>query len=361
MRALNALLCVAALSCCSAFAVAQDRPLDSLWRVAELVMRNNDPATAAPIYREEIARFYHGEATEPELQIGDAFAGLALCAALSHDTAGTKRYVDSAAAHHYWLFNLYRVHDGVRGVLGMAYVDSLERAWRPRIAAIMASAPAQGAIVVRPSHLRPDSAIIVALHGGYSSPRQFALRWRDVAESLGVTVVVPPGVIRASPEAYSWNQDIGPIDSSFERLFDTLEVHDIFHGQPVYVAGFSQGGHAALALALLHPRRVRGAVVMEGFSGPEVDSLNLSRAISNGAAIYCVIGDYGVTQFADAIERTEQRCKEDGIAFTVEEERGLLHILPPDLTDVMRRGTEWIDVQHQFRGAGPLGSTIESR
>jgi predicted esterase len=333
------------------FAQSDTRAPERFMRAAERAMRDGRTGDAIALYGRQVEASSTIDTTWRELTIGNAYAGLAMCAALQHDACRVKTMIDSAAVHHYWLFNTYRIHRYFTDIVGLAYIDSMEAAWNRRQRTIMVSAPTQGVVMVHPKRARDDSAVVIAFHGGFGNPRQFALLWQDVADSLGLTVVIPPGVARISPEAYSWNRTIAPIDSLFRNLLGTLAARGIKGNQPLYLAGFSQGGHAALAVSLLHPERVRGALVLEGFSGPDVDALDLAAAAAAGTAIYAVRGGEGIASFGEEIARTSERCINAGVPFTVEQRPTMLHMMPDDLVALTQRALRWIDIQHQFHAA----------
>jgi 3-oxoadipate enol-lactonase len=115
-----------------------------------------------------------------------------------------------------------------------------------------------------------DGAAVLCLHGGTGAGEY---HWGRVAEALGDTYrcLLPdlPGHGRSPP----------PEDGRYDRAVLVEAVRDLVDhaGAPVHVAGFSMGGHAALALAASEPERF-ASLTLIGVSIREHDGLERWRA-----------------------------------------------------------------------------------
>jgi phospholipase/carboxylesterase len=115
-----------------------------------------------------------------------------------------------------------------------------------------------------------DSVLLVAIHGRGDTAEQFA----------GLFAGFPARVELALPEAalpfgdgfsfFDWPPGTGDdaltavLSEAEERLWKA--IHQLAHGRPVLVTGFSQGGMLSWVLAARHPEQVRAAFPVSGFA-----------------------------------------------------------------------------------------------
>ena len=313
---------------------------------AAFVQRNVDVAL-----KEYAAAFAASKTLDLELREwyeGNAAMGLACCYAKRRDTLNARGWLDYAVSHRYWVFGAVQGNDELVSVVGRNFADSLCSLWsrvrderRPHWSMLRP-------IIIRPTHCDTTRLLptIIAFHGGNGYPREFGLEWQSVADSLCMNIVVPPGVARLSLVGFAWESEMRPIDSAYRALFRDPEVRGIIDPERTYLAGFSQGGHAALGLAIDHPDIVRGAVIIEGFYASPVDSATLARLRENDVRFYGIYGQWGYPPFNESFTNFQRVCDSAHVRSTMEIVPDMVHELPRDLATRMKRAIDWIEEQH---------------
>jgi len=164
----------------------------------------------------------------------------------------------------------------LKGRLG----DRLYRLYVPRALAVPADAPkAEGAKV----------PLVVALHGCWQTPEDFALgtRLNEVAERRNLFVLYPAqGRRDNASRCWNWFEPAQAAGSETNQLV-TL-IRDVVHQQRaadrVIVLGFSAGGFMAVNLACAAPALVRGVGVAAG--GP------YRCGVGVDAGLQCMLGQH---------------------------------------------------------------------
>jgi pimeloyl-ACP methyl ester carboxylesterase len=114
----------------------------------------------------------------------------------------------------------------------------------------------------------PASPTIVLLHAGVADRRA----WGDVAEALAA---LGADVVAYDRRGFG---DTPARSPDFRHVDDLLVVLDETTGGPAWIVGSSQGGLLALDLALSHPERVAGLILLapavSGAPEPEDDDLD---------------------------------------------------------------------------------------
>jgi poly(3-hydroxybutyrate) depolymerase len=109
-----------------------------------------------------------------------------------------------------------------------------------------------------PAGYTPDESfpLIVALHGGGSSAARFHELWRPVTQASGIVLATPQGE-QSGPDGigYRWGPEG---ETTVRRSIDAILRKVKVDRRKVYLAGFSQGGHLAYALAWSYPDAFAG-------------------------------------------------------------------------------------------------------
>ena len=128
----------------------------------------------------------------------------------------------------------------------------------------------------------PARALLVLLHGVGGDESQLA---RLAARApAGTVVVLPRGHRSISGGKWGWyrvglgqdgpsivEEEMHEARGRLETFLAQLQAHHDVPGSRTWVAGFSQGGILAAALALTAPERVGGFAMMAGRLLPEID------------------------------------------------------------------------------------------
>jgi len=156
-----------------------------------------------------------------------------------------------------------------------------------------------------PSRLAPARPLVVALHGCWQTPEDFALgtRLNEVAEARGLAVVYPAQSRRENPyRCWNWFEpaqqradgvELGQILAIAHRM---QKVHGVREPR-IVVLGFSAGAWMAVNLACVAPEQVSGVGAVAGgpfrcADGPEA-AIQCMRGVGRdgaGAAPACAGG-----------------------------------------------------------------------
>jgi predicted esterase len=112
--------------------------------------------------------------------------------------------------------------------------------------------------------------VLIALHGFGDRADGTPTQWRRLAAKRGVMLVLPQGVRPAGP-GYSWHS-VEEADTILDLTLDWLEQRAAVDKDRVVLAGFSQGGFIAMALAMRHPELFAGVIPVAGGYVPEIDA-----------------------------------------------------------------------------------------
>jgi len=291
--------------------------------------------------REYADVFLHSKTLEIDVREwyrGGAAFGLAYCAAYTNDTPGTRHWLEVALEHHYWMFNALETSELFLRVAGVEYVDSLCKFWIAEYKEKSGRWRKQDAMVLKPKAVARTGKYptISALHGGYDNLKEFASHWQNVADELDAVVIIPPGTSRPSPVGYGWNFEMAPIDSAFDELMQSPIVREFADPRHVYLAGFSQGGHAAIELALRHGDEIRGAICIEGLNIEPVHENDAVNALAHHSGFYGIYGEFAFRPFLASFQTFKSQCDSLGIQARFDIVPEMIHELPPDLAQRMK-------------------------
>ena len=138
-----------------------------------------------------------------------------------------------------------------------------------------------------------EAPLVVALHGCWQTPEDFALgtRLNDAAERRGLVVLYPAQSRRANPyRCWNW---FNPADqgasggeaAAILAMAKHIQDERAMKDRRLVVIGFSAGGFMAVNLACLAPQTVMGLGVMAG--GP------YRCGLGTGGAMQCMRGRAG--------------------------------------------------------------------
>jgi len=125
-------------------------------------------------------------------------------------------------------------------------------------------------LVVEPADVRPETPLVVALHGRGSRAQRFAYVAEDLRLPFRTIVPMAPLPFPGIGDLRQWfrgGRDVpAQVDAQVRRLVRFLdELHTAYPEAPKpLVYGFSQGAMLALELVARHPERVRAAAILSG-------------------------------------------------------------------------------------------------
>ena len=190
----------------------------------------------------------------------------------------------------------------------------------------------------KPIEARPNTALVVALHG----------RGADERSMAGLTPFLPAGVTIAAPRGpidvgngFAWfaNRGIGrPIEESIkavgQELFAWLDAVAAIHSK-IFLLGFSGGTAMAGGLLLAAPLRFAGSILLSG-TMPWDAGYDTSADRLSGCKVFWGNDHEDEVIPADLVARSERWLADESGADLVERHyRGLGHsISPAELADV---------------------------
>lgn len=112
--------------------------------------------------------------------------------------------------------------------------------------------------------------LLVVLHGYGDHAARYLAVWGPAARKIGAILAVPSGAQRVG-SGRGWGS-VDQADVIVQLTVEYVRERYDFDQDQVILAGFSQGGFMAMALALRYPNRFVGVISMAGPYVPETDS-----------------------------------------------------------------------------------------
>ena len=332
---------------------------------------HHDVRGARSIFQ-EIVEYCNGQNTAmTRWYSGFAEYGIASTSARLADTAQARVAILASLQSDYWSTDVIRSDEVLQHVVGPGWLDSLTRCYETLRQLSASSWQAQPPLLILPHCFAKDSLaltpsgtprrlisfdsltprlrdslekhrpLILALHGGNASYREFALHWRAVADSLNVAVLIPPGTIRYSANDNSWDDDYYTSDAYLTGLLDRY-ASTCGYTPDVYVAGFSQGANTGMKYGFVHSDRVRGVIAVAGLFDQPLPRETVANSASAGLRIYAMSGEYETTGFLGTMRKAEQSCKAGNLPFVFETVQIMSHEVPSDLADRLQKEWPWL-------------------
>ncbi len=312
------------------------------WHLAGVSEAASDYGSALGYFKEVVENAKYLPLVSREWYQGIGWLGISRSKARLGDTCGARRALATSFSHSFANAALLEQDTFFGPLVGINFIDSLNAFWSHIRMLNRSEWIQQEPMVFRPHDAQPGEPLIICLHGGNGNYRGFADYWTNVADSAKATVVVPPGIIRNSEVQNSWEFDLAAIFPSVESL--RTECIRKYKADPtqVYLAGFSQGGQAAIGLTLLHPTLFVGALSFSGFLLDSLDESALSQASQQHVRFYALSGEWDSKDFLRSLGDIQRRCTKHGIPFHLELEEKMSHEMPLDFGSRFGEAWRWI-------------------
>lgn len=285
---------------------------------------------------------------------GTADYGMGLSAARLGDTERARSFISHAAERHFWNFDVFRTDSALISVCGRTWIDSLEGYWKRVRLLEQQSWPAQSTRILRPSTLSDTGLlpVIIALHGGNASSDEFAEYWQTVSDKTHSVVIIPPGIIRESDITNSWGQDVQPVEKLLCDLIPAIYEQKLGDTSRVYLAGYSQGAHMALAVGLRHPALFSGVISICGFVNEDPDTQEFRIARGEGLRIFMIVPEGEMATFKSSITKEKENLDRAGVQTKYELIPGMVHEMPLDFIEQFSKAWRWLNASITSDEAG---------
>ncbi len=309
---------------------------------------------------QEIVTYCNGQNTAmSRWYSGFAEYGIASTSARLADTSQARVAILASLQSDYWSTDVIRSDEVLQHVVGQGWLDSLTTCYEILRQLSASSWPKQPPLLILPHCIVQDTTLaaskpmgtlrrliswdsltprlldslsqhrplILALHGGNASYREFALHWRTVADSLNVAVLIPPGTIRYSANDNSWDDTYFASDEYLTGLLDRYAARCGYTPQ-VYIAGFSQGATTGMKYGFVHSDKIRGVIAVAGLFDQTLPPDMVANSASAGLRIFAMSGEFETTGFLGTMKQVEQSCKAGNLPFEFKSIPGMSHEVP---------------------------------
>ncbi len=338
-----------------------------LWREASLPQHRASPEEVIARYQRVIDTSVYLESPFKHWYMAVTHFGLARAYARLELTDSTRRHLQLAIDNNFWNFDVMYADPVLRSCLGLVFLDSLSSAYKARRSAERGSwrkqvpvvhGPDEGNVwrnmgnieswftddalrankldsmytqrwsqMITASHSTEKPNVIIALHGGNASYREFGSHWSMIGQMTKSYVVTPPGIVRYSNTMNSWDAEFEVIDEYLSNLIEHLRDKS---GKlpPIYLSGYSQGACISLKYALAHPEMIKGVIGFAGFMDTPLDKDLVANAKAAGLKVYATSGEFDSENFKNSLRQLKREFDKIGAVFTFVEEPKMIHELP---------------------------------
>ena len=312
------------------------------WHLAGIAEARGDYRAALDAFKQLVDDSRYLPLEEREWYVGMGWVGVSRAQTRVSDTLEARKALLRAYSHQFCNGPLLEEDTFFANVVGRPFIDSLDRFWKDIDNQNKSEWAAQEPIVFRPHDARPGQPLIIAMHGGIDSYRAFSTYWSGIADSAHATIIVPPGIIRNSEVQNSWEYDISTIAPSILKLRRESIAQYAPDTSRIYLAGFSQGAQAAIAITLQNPTLFRGTIAFAGFLFEHPSDSILDRAARQHVRVYALSGEWETPKFLDRLKEIHKRAELHYLPFHLEIENQMAHEMPLDFQSRFAEAWRWI-------------------
>jgi len=180
--------------------------------------------------------------------------------------------------------------------------------------------------------------IILALHGRYGDNEDFPALWGDPVIRSSYILAFPQSSQVCSYKMFCWD-DYHLAEKEIRQTYNQL-INQYGRTNPVLMSGYSQGGGAAIKMALSDVECAGFIAMVPSFKDVQELFAPLGQNGSRGRRGCIITGDkdYGYSkalELAEALEKHELPCK----LFV---EKGLGHLIPDNFALLLQQAVDFI-------------------
>lgn len=194
--------------------------------------------------------------------------------------------------------------------------------------------------VTTPKGLNKSKAapLVVALHGFGSSAAEEKDTWREAAASVGAILLTPQGTNQRG-SSYNWGDNLDEIEENIMSAIDDVMDKQKIDKKRIVIAGFSQGGQIAYALALRNPDTFCGVIPVCGLC-KESESAFDDDAVKN-LRVCILYGSDDEDEILDSNKKAAEKFKQSGAKVTVKAYDGG-HAYPSDADEALADALKFV-------------------
>ncbi|GEM_PF-5335260 len=338
--------------------------VSELWHEAGVAYAQRDIRHARDLFRSIVELCPTHKSRSLKWYEGVAQYGLASTSARLSDTTQTRSAVLAALQLEFWNFSVLRTDPVLCQIVGDHWLDSVIHEYELVQGKTKQHWENQSPIVILPYCKKNDGLtssgkprrffafdslsprlldslhihrpLIIALHGGNASYREFASHWVAVADSLNVAVLIPPGCVRHSSLNNSWDDNFNNCEQYISGLIERYEQQCGYHPK-LFIAGFSQGALTAIKYGMVHSDRVSGIISVSGYLDRPLPQELIRSCSANGLHIFAMSGALETIGFRSSIEQASRACQAGHVPFELQIVPGMVHEVPEELATRLTR------------------------
>jgi predicted esterase len=357
--------------------------LGKLWREAALPENRDTPREVLNNYQRLLNAVDTVEARFRKWYSAVTHLGMARAYARLGDKDSTRLHIIGAIDNGFWNFGVMYADETLANAIGKTMLDSLAQHYETKRDRDRQSWHAQVPVVYGPSEWRDfinaepkddswfadplerrrvldsiyhrrwtdlvrtvrDSEdkpnIIIALHGGNASYREFGQHWFSIGQMTNSYVIIPPGMTRYSENMNGWDEDYAAMDAYLMSYIAIMR--DKKGNMPnIYFTGYSQGACLAMKFGLSHPDFVKGVISFSGFMDAEIDDDLAQQAKDQHLRLFAISGEHDSENYKRSIKLTKAALDRHGVPFRYLEEKKLIHELPQPIFMYFMEAFSWV-------------------
>lgn len=194
--------------------------------------------------------------------------------------------------------------------------------------------------VTTPKGLNKSKAapLVVALHGFGSSAMEEKDTWREAAARVGAVLLTPQGTNQRG-SSYNWGDNLDEIEENIMSAIDDVMDKQNIDKKKIVIAGFSQGGQIAYALALRNPDTFCGVIPVCGLC-KESESAFDDDAVKN-LRVCILYGSDDEDEILDSNKKAAEKFKQSGAKVSVKAYDGG-HAYPSDADEMLADALKFV-------------------
>lgn len=183
--------------------------------------------------------------------------------------------------------------------------------------------------------------LIVALHPWGGNMEETRDRWLKVADRMGAILLTPQGTYQMKDGEYRWDQNLDVVEDqvmqAIESVMDQYKVDE----DKVLIAGFSQGGWAAYAIALRNPGTINGVIAIGGKFDKSFEA-DADGGDLEDLRVVIMVGEKDEDEILDSNRLAEKVLKKSGAKVRYKSYKGLGHDFPKDTDKELAAAVDYI-------------------